>query len=442
MANPENLRENNLLRSLPSVDELLGTNAAAAMGEEAGRTRLTRLARSTIEARRKRIRNGDNLPATKAELLRNLGEELLAAWHAERNLRQRRVINAAGVVVHTNLGRAPLSDRAVKAITEEAAGYCTLEYDLETGRRGRRGNYAESLAAEICEAESAIVVNNCAAAALLVLSVFARGGETIVSRGELVEIGGDFRVPDVLEESGTRLREVGTTNRTKLRDYEQAICEDTSMILRVHPSNYRIIGFTETPEARELSSLAKRHKLLLYEDAGSGALRDMTASGLDDEPVVAGSIRDGVDIVSFSGDKLLGGPQCGILVGRTDLIERLRRSPLYRALRVDKLIYSALAATLESYFHDRAESDVPVQKMLAASREELKVRTENFVKRARDTTSDFDFQIVEGKSAVGGGASPGFQPDTVLIAIRHAGLSARCRSRLGYRRPSDGRRGR
>ncbi|MGI8408821.1 MAG: L-seryl-tRNA(Sec) selenium transferase, partial [Pyrinomonadaceae bacterium] len=321
-----------VLRLLPSVDEVLGTEAGRKMVSEIGRKRTTSLAREAVESVRSEIRITDNRKIFTGEnLLAETEAKLHNAGNNEKNSGLRRVINATGVIIHTNLGRAPLSENAKRAVFEEASGYCHLEYDVETGKRGRRGASAEKLLAEICGAESALIVNNCAAAALLVLSVFAHGREVVVSRGELVEIGGDFRVPDVLTQSGATLREVGTTNRTKLSDYEKAIGDNTALVLRVHPSNYRITGFTEKPSITELADLAHQNRILLYEDAGSGAIFDMSEYGLVDEPVISRSIAAGADIVTFSGDKLLGGPQSGLIAGRRDMIEQLRKHPLYRA---------------------------------------------------------------------------------------------------------------
>ena len=343
-----------------------------------------------------------------------------------RRSRLRRVINATGVIVHTNLGRAPLSEAAIAAITEDASGYCTLEYDIETGKRGRRGAYAESLIAELTGAESALIVNNCAAAAFLVLSVLAAGREVIVSRGELVEIGGDFRVPDVLAQSGAVLREVGTTNRTKIADYEKAVTDETALILRVHPSNYRIVGFTESPELGGLAALAHKKKIQLYEDAGSGVLTDLSAAGLADEPVISHSIEDGADIVTFSGDKLLGGPQCGIIVGRAEVVESIRKHPLYRALRAGKMVYAALGATLESFARGSAVTDIPVLRMLHATNAELAERSRRFasqllagIREGREAEID----VIEGNSAVGGGAAPGVALPTSAITVSHPRMS-------------------
>jgi L-seryl-tRNA(Ser) seleniumtransferase len=348
------------------------------------------------------------------------------AWASEQMAGTHRVINATGVVIHTNLGRAPLSENARQAIAGEASGYCTLEYDLETGKRGRRGERAENLLAELTGTESVLVVNNCAAAAFFVLTVFAGGGEVVISRGELVEIGGDFRVPDVLAQSGAKLREVGTTNRTKLVDYEKAINKDTRMILRVHPSNYRIIGFTATPGVAELADLAHKHKVIIYEDLGSGALIDLSGLGLDDEPVVSHSIDVGADIVTFSGDKLLGGPQAGIIAGRTEYIDRLRKHPLYRTLRVDKLAYAALEATLDSYRRNAALDEVPVLQMLSLTKDQIVGRVAQFIEQLKvrlGADTDLRFEVIDGVSAIGGGAAPAVQLETKLLALKHDKMS-------------------
>src|SRR5882672_1883940 len=321
------------LRGLPSIDALLQTEAAKSLRQAMGAEQLTWLARRVTDELRQEIlgRNSESISpgpdAARAALLKEAERRLVTAHESELASRMRSVINATGVILHTNLGRAPLSEAALRAVTEVASGYCTLEYDVAGGTRGRRGARAEDLLAQLTGAEAALIVNNCAAAALLVLTVLARDGETIVSRGELVEIGGDFRVPDVMAQSGTRMIEVGTTNRTRLSDYRKAISENTRLIMRVHPSNYRIIGFTATPALRELANLAHDAGLTFYEDAGSGALVDFTEYGIDGEPVISKSIEAGADLVSFSGDKLLGGPQAGLLVGRSEPIERMRRHP-------------------------------------------------------------------------------------------------------------------
>lgn len=410
------------LSALPSIDDLLRSGAAMRLVEDVGRRRLTEFARRVVDGLRRDLKDGEvKSSTTRADLLSEAESRLTAAWNSTLSAGIRRVINATGVVIHTNLGRAPLSNSAKNAIVE-ASGYCNVEYDLATGERGRRGARAESMICELTGAEDALVVNNCAAAAYLVLTVFATGREVIISRGELVEIGGEFRVPDVLSRSGATLNEVGTTNRTKLPDYEKAISDNTAMILKVHPSNYRIIGFTASPSLTELADLAHRKNILLYEDAGSGAVNDLGTLGLADEPIISESIKSGADLVTFSGDKLLGGPQAGVIVGKTDHIEKLRKDPLYRALRVSKLIYAALEATLESYLRGSAADEVPVLKMLAASSVDLEQRCWMLIENLAN--SRLSAEIIQGRSAVGGGAAPAFQPETLIVVLKHSELSA------------------
>jgi len=416
------------LRALPSVDALLRTPEAQPLRDALGAARLTTLARRVTDELRGELmaRDGGASEPARETLLAEAARRLARAAEAERGRGLRRVINATGVVLHTNLGRAPLSEAAREALAREAAGYCTLEYDLATGARGRRGARAEELLCELTGAEAALVVNNCAAAALLVLSALARDGETVVSRGELVEIGGDFRVPDVMAQSGTRMVEVGTTNRTRLSDYDQALGDQTRLVLRVHPSNYRIVGFTHAPPLAELAELAHRRGLLLYEDAGSGALLDLTPHGLRGEPVVRESVAAGADVVTFSGDKLLGAAQAGLVVGRRETVERLRRHPLYRALRADKLSLAALEATLDAYARGAALAEVPALRALAATREEVEARARAFAARLRerDAPGALAVEIVHGHSAVGGGSAPTIHPPTALLALTHDTLSA------------------
>lgn len=420
-----------ILRNLPSVDSLLKTGTAQKLLPETGARRLTDLARQVTEALRQdlqeKISNDKAVNYSRENLLNESETRLQTIWRSEQASSVKRVINATGVIIHTNLGRAPLSENAWRAVAEEASRYCNLEYNLETGKRGKRGARAECLLAELTGAESALIVNNCAAAAFLVLTVLAQGGEVIISRGELVEIGGDFRVPDVMTQSGAKLVEVGTTNRTKVSDYERAVTENTKLILRVHPSNYRIIGFTATPTLNELTELAQEKGILLYEDAGSGAIFDLSEYGLADEPVISQSISAGVDVVTFSGDKLLGGVQSGLIVGRRETIEKFRKHPLYRALRVDKLAYAALEATLESYRRETAVQDIPVLQMLSMTNEELKNRTSTFAQNLREKIGEshnLHFEIIKGNSVVGGGSAPDVQPFTMLLALRHEKLSA------------------
>lgn len=440
-----------LLRSLPSIDALLRTPEARALRERFGARTLTALARIVTDELRAELssRGGDDGGAkvdegtadAASKLSSDVGltrETLLAeaarrlAFAAERDAAGgvRRVVNATGVVLHTNLGRAPLSEEARRRVASEAAGYCAIEYDVETGARGRRGARVEELLCELTGAEGALVVNNCAAAALLVLTALARGGEAVVSRGELVEIGGDFRVPDVMAASGARMVEVGTTNRTRLADYERALTESTRLVVRVHPSNFRVVGFTSAPTLHELAALAREHDLPLYEDAGSGALVDLAPHGLAGEPVIRESIDAGAGLVSFSGDKLLGGAQAGLVVGRRAHVDALRRHPLYRALRADKLALAALEATLEAYRREAHLSEVPALRMLAATREEIEQRTRSFLARLREQLGErFDsgplkFEIIEGRSAVGGGSAPTTHPPTALLALTHEARTA------------------
>lgn len=414
------------LRALPSIDALLHTPEAAALREALGAERLTALARAVTDELREELRSSTATGSTdgdggRAALLAEAARRLALSAERERARGLRRVINATGVVLHTNLGRAPLSDAARRAVAHEAAGYCTLEYDTETGARGRRGLRAEALLAELTGADAALVVNNCAAAALLVLTTLARDGETIVSRGELVEIGGDFRVPDVMAQSGTALVEVGTTNRTRLSDYARAVGERTRLLMRVHPSNYRIVGFTSAPTLAELARVAHEHGLLLYEDAGSGALVDLAPHGLSGEPVIRDSISQGADVVSFSGDKLLGSAQAGLIVGRGETIERLRRHPLYRALRADKLALAALEATLDAYRRGEATREVPALHMLTATRADIEARARSFGRtlRGRLTDDEVTLELIDGESAVGGGSAPTTHPPTALIVLTH-----------------------
>ncbi len=425
---PKSKPDNSLLRALPSIDSLLQSHSARRLKDEIGAEKLTSLARQVTAEIRNEVKAKKFAAMTDSEANNGLRDELMS--EAERRLIDlhlnqkaaglQRVINATGVILHTNLGRAPLSEAAHQAV-EASSGYCTLEYDIATGSRGRRGARAEDLLVDLTGAEAALVVNNCAAAALLILSTFARKGETIVSRGELVEIGGDFRVPDVMAQSGTRMIEVGTTNRTRLADYRKALTENTRLVMRVHTSNYRIVGFTKMPSLNELAGLAHSAGLLLYEDAGSGALVDFKRFGVAGEPFIRESIAAGVDIVSFSGDKLLGGPQAGLIVGGRDSIESMRSNPLYRALRADKLRLAALEATLEAY---RRGEQPPAVRMIAMSAEEIGARAKKLIERVSARTDKLQFETIAGESAVGGGSAPTSPLPTVLVAITQSRRTA------------------
>ena len=416
-------QRNEILRNLPSVDQILQTGAGRHYADSDGPEAAAEAARQVLTELRDTVASAGTESLDRPGLVAVAETRLARLMSRETNSGLRRVINATGVIIHTNLGRVPLSEDAREALVD-AAGNCTLEFDLETGKRGRRGGRVERLIAELAEAEDAIVVNNGAAAAFFVLTALAAGAEVVISRGELVEIGGDFRIPDVLKASGATLREVGTTNRTKITDYSRAITPETRVILRVHPSNFRIVGFTATPTREEISSLAKENDVIFYEDLGSGALVDLTRIGLADEPVVAQAIKAGVDLVSFSGDKLLGGPQAGIIAGRTDLIDRIRKHPLFRVLRPDKLGYAALEATLQAYRKGRMFETVPVLRQLSATAEEIGDRSSRLV-GSLGTLQDLHIEIIAGDSAVGGGAAPATKIPTRLISLAHAKLSAR-----------------
>ena len=421
MAEGKKMPDSNL-RNLPSVDQLLRTDAAQRLREALGLRRVTAIARTVTNEMRSFIRdnprqNGHSPEALLAEAVRRIEQTA----RAESQTGLGKVINATGVLLHTNLGRAPFSV-AARAAMEEAAGYCNLEYDVSTGTRGKRGARVEVLLKDLTGAEDALVVNNCAAAALLILTVLAHDGETIVSRGELVEIGGDFRVPDVMASSGTRMVEVGTTNRTHLDDYRRAINQNTRLVMRVHPSNYRIVGFVSSPELSELATLAHEHRLPLYEDAGSGVLSDLSAYGVVDEPTVSDVIEAGVDVVSFSGDKLLGSAQAGLIVGKQAIVGRLRRHPLYRALRSDKIRLAALEATLLAHQRDTAASEIPAFQMLSLTAAEIEQRARTVIEQV--TPTELNLALEPGESAVGGGTAPTSKLRSVLVALTHRRKSA------------------
>ena len=415
------------LRLIPSIELLRQRAALVDASRRHGRDRVTRAARLAADDLRARLRRGeDGAPDSEAAAAAWLERETLARLAREIAPSLRRVINATGVILHTNLGRAPLAADALSRASLVAAGYSNLEYDLAEGRRGHRHSHAEGLLTLLTGAEAAVVVNNNAAAALLVLAALASGREVIVSRGELVEIGGGFRVPDVMAQSGAVLREVGTTNRTRVGDYSAAINERTALILRVHPSNFRIEGFTERPALADLAALAHRFALPLYEDLGSGWVgpTDDPAPALADEPSMRGSIAAGADLVSASGDKLLGGPQAGLIVGTRDLVDRVRRHPLMRALRVDKLTYAALEATLALWAQaPSTRSAIPVLHMLTMTVEDIDRRARE-IARGLASVPGLRCRIVDGVSTIGGGSAPGSALGTRLLAVGAAGRSA------------------
>ena len=412
-----------LLRQIPSVDELLGQPRLAALASRVDRALLVEVTRAALADLRARI--GADEPSAVVSLSAS-GVEAFIADTVERLLTRSLcpVINATGVILHTNLGRAPLPATVIDELRRTATQYSNLEYDLQAGARGKRDTHTAESLIRLTGAEAAIVVNNCAAAVLLVLAALAKDGEVIVSRGELIEIGDGFRIPEVMQESGALLREVGTTNRTRLADYENAINGKTRLLLRVHPSNFEIRGFTDKPSLAELVELSKRTGLPLMEDLGSGCLVDLSAYGIN-EPTVRQSVEAGVGVVTFSGDKLLGGPQAGIIAGRKELVARIRRHPLFRALRVDKLTITALEVTLGAYLR-AAYDEIPALRMIRATPAELKKRAENFLRELRPEIplDEVECEITDGESVVGGGSTPTQSLPTKLIRIASARRSA------------------
>jgi L-seryl-tRNA(Ser) seleniumtransferase len=413
------------LRVIPAIEQLRQRDAMRALETRYGRTALLDALRAETAALRERLASGHIAAVAVEEAIHEIEIGAEARLRAAMRPSLVRVINATGVIVHTNLGRAPLSEAALARVSAVAGGYTNLEYDLERGARGRRDTHAEKLIARLTGAEAGVVVNNNAAATLLLLAALANGREVIISRGELVEIGGGFRVPDVMAQSGAMLREVGTTNRTRASDYAAAISDRTALILRVHPSNFRIVGFTERPALAELVALGQRFKVPVAEDLGSGWLgspaHEELPLALRDEPVVSESVAAGADVVCFSGDKLLGGPQAGILAGRREAIDRIRRHPLMRALRVDKLTYAALEATLEEHAIGRGRKDVPVQRMLHMTADEIGRRADALA--AALNQSGWTARVIDGMSTIGGGSAPGAELPTRLVEISHHSTS-------------------
>jgi L-seryl-tRNA(Ser) seleniumtransferase len=412
-----------LLRRVPSVDELLLRPRLAALCNEVDRAFVLDTLRGVLaQVRRDIIRDviADEGAVAPAEIERRTVE----AVESELAPSLKPVINASGVILHTNLGRAPLSRHVLEEFRRVATQYSNLEYDVSAGARGKRDVHCARLLERLTGAEAVVVVNNCAAAVLVTLAALARGGEVIVSRGELIEIGDGFRIPEIMEQSGALLREVGTTNRTRIADYENAINEKTRVLLRVHPSNFTVSGFTEKPEVSELIALGERRRLPVVEDLGSGCLVDLSGAGVS-EPTVRESVAAGFSLVLSSGDKLLGGPQAGIIAGKKELVAKVRRHPLFRALRVDKLTIVALEVTLRAYL--RADwNGIPSQRMIRTTREEISARTKHFVEAliARVPRPQAEFEMVDGTSLVGGGSTPAQSLPTSVLRIRSQRYSA------------------
>ncbi|MGH9500196.1 MAG: L-seryl-tRNA(Sec) selenium transferase [Terriglobales bacterium] len=424
-----------LYRKLPSVDEVVHRRSLEALASQEGLTALTDAVRAVLASLRDEISSG-RLDGKGVDLaLSGLDGAVERSLQQALSYSQRPIINATGVILHTNLGRAPLATSALEHIRETAGGYSNLEFDVAAGERGKRdvhldrlfrklldqgstpspGGTSENISPEI----STIVVNNNAAAVLLALNTLGENGEVIVSRGELVEIGGSFRIPDVMAKSNAVLREVGTTNRTRLADYERAITGNTRLLLRVHRSNFEITGFTEQPRLDELVALSRKHNLPLLEDLGSGALINLHSLGVTGESSVLDSLSTGLDVVAYSGDKLLGGPQAGILSGRSDLIARMRSNSLFRALRVDKLTYAALEATLMAYVKGDHDA-IPAIRMMRLTKEEIGTRVDTLAGRVR--SSKLSIEVIDGESVIGGGAAPSAVLPTRLLAVSAEGL--------------------
>ena len=422
--NPLSADQSDLLRQIPSVDELLNQPRLAALARRVDRNLLLEVTRAALADLRAKISSEERrtviLPLDRVALQ----DEIAKAVEQILSQSLQPVINATGVILHTNLGRAPLTEAAVEEFRRTATQYSNLEYDLEAGARGKRDVHTAELLQRLTGAEAAIIVNNCAAAVLLVLAALARDGEVLVSRGELIEIGDGFRIPEIMAQSGAVLREVGTTNRTRIADYANAVTDKSRVLLRVHPSNFQITGFTDKPSLGDLAALAARANLPLVEDLGSGCIVDLSGFGIV-EPLVRHSIEAGTDIVMFSGDKLLGGPQAGIIAGKKDLVAKIRRHPLFRALRVDKLTIAAMEATLGAYLRG-AYDEIPALRMIRLTAADITRRAENFMREltAEVALGEVALELIDGDSLVGGGSTPAQSLSTKLIRVASTRYSA------------------
>jgi len=421
------IMKKNLLRKLPSIDVLINTEEAKELIEEYSHNLIVEVSRNVLKELRTEIQKNEKNVSDEE----NLSSENILK-RIENHLKEKfspslcKAINATGVILHTGLGRAVLSREAKDLVNSIIEGYCTLEIDIESGRRGHRDVHLNNLFCELTGAEAATVVNNNAAATLLILNTLAKGKEVIVSRGQLVEIGGSFRMPEVMEASGAILKEVGTTNKTHLKDYTSAINENTRAIMRVHHSNYRIVGFADEPAIEELAELAKEHNLPLIDDLGSGALVDLNEFGLETEPMVKNSIKAGIDVACFSGDKLIGGPQAGVIVGKALIVEKIRKNPLARTVRIGKLTIACMEATLRLFLNQKKLNQKhPLYKTLSLSQEELEKRAKKVHKKLRALIADeIDISLIEGLSQVGGGSVPLETLPTKLLRVKSNALSA------------------
>lgn len=416
------MKHMDLLRKIPKVDVVIGWLADAGDIHTPPLPFETEAAQDTLNALREEIRAGlrQEMPGREALL-----EQIKQTIRQKTRPNLRRVINATGIVLHTNLGRAPMGERAVNAIVEVAQDYSNLEYDIEQRARGSRHALVEALITKLTGAESAMVVNNNAAAMLLILNTMAKGRKVIISRGELVEIGASFRIPAIIDQSGALLSEVGTTNKTHLRDYESAIDPaQTAALLKVHTSNFRIVGFSETPSIRELAALGERYHLPVIFDAGSGMMIDLSQYGIQDEPLVPQCVADGADIVCFSGDKLLGGPQAGVIAGKKEWIEAMKKNQLARALRIDKLTLAALEATLRAYLEGTATQEIPTLRMITQRWEILADQAEALAGEIRTLAGGCSVEVIKEFGQVGGGAVPGQMLPSYIVALQPELISA------------------
>lgn len=406
-------------RWLPKVDKMIA--AVREQEPDFPAAWLTEAARVTLESFRQGIIDKTIDYADADEMFAAAVDQTILCCRNMLRPSLRRVINATGIVLHTNLGRAVLAEEAVAAVHETAKGYCNLEMDLDSGKRSSRYDHVSALLSELCMAEDAMVVNNNAGAVLLVLDTFARGKEAIVSRGQLVEIGGSFRVPDIMERTGVKLREVGATNKTHLSDYEKAISDETAMLMLVHTSNFKVFGFTEEVDLPSLVELGRKHHIPVMDDLGSGCLYPLAEQGIGEEPLVPYLMKTGVDLLTFSGDKLLGGPQAGVIVGRKEFIDQLKKNPLTRALRVDKFTLSALEATLRIYKEGRAAEDIPTISMIQAKKEYLAEKAEALLaalKAQPGADSKYEVSVLESKSEVGGGSLPAVELPSYIVKVQ------------------------
>ncbi len=412
------MEKKDVLRRIPGVDTLLQEPELKLLSRQMGKQTVTSVIREELEKVRKKIISCEN-PEEGEALLSGLRQQIRIQVEKKSHSSFQRVINAAGILLHTNLGRAPLGTRQIEAAYQAMTGYCNLEYELEEGKRGKRQSHYQKLICQVTGGEAAVAVNNNAAAVTLILAALARNREVVVSRGELVEIGGHFRIPEVMEESGSILRETGCTNRTRIEDYRKAVTENTAALLKVHTSNYKIVGFTESPSVEELASAGKEYHIPVIVDLGSGVLVNLEKFGLSHEPTVREMLEKGADIVCFSGDKLLGGPQAGIITGKKKYIEKIENHPLMRAMRLDKCTTAVLEATFREYLdEEKAWENIPILKMIRRQKEELKIQAEEIKKALLESGFRGEIQVQEDASMIGGGSLPGETLSDVAVSIK------------------------